>query len=231
MGSTMAAIDALRDLPKVRMLELFDGKYMRPLIIGMGLMVLQQLGGINGIGFYTSETLVAAGFSSGKIGSIAYAIIQVPITMIGAMLMDKSGRRPLLMVSATGTFLGCFLTGASFFLKGQALLIKCVPILAVSGVLVYIGAFSIGMGSVPWVIMSEIFPIHVKGVAVSLVVLVAWLGAWTVSYTFNFLISWSATGTFTTYAGFCALTVLFVAKIVPETKGKTLEEIQASFNS
>ncbi|KAL6517219.1 hypothetical protein OROHE_017925 [Orobanche hederae] len=218
-----AAIDALRDLPKVRMLDLFDAKYMRPLIIGMGLMVLQQLGGINGIGFYTSETLVAAGFSSGKFGSIAYAIIQVPITMIGAMLMDKSGRRPLLMVSATGTFLGCFLTGASFFLKGQALLIKCVPILAVSGVLVYIGAFSIGMGS--------IFPIHVKGVAGSLVVLVAWLGAWTVSYTFNFLISWSAAGTFMTYAGFCALTILFVAKIVPETKGKTLEEIQASFNS
>ncbi|KAL6532287.1 hypothetical protein OROGR_014257 [Orobanche gracilis] len=230
-----AAIDAMRNLPKVRMLDLFDAIYMRPLIIGMGLMILQQLGGINGIGFYTSETLVAAGFSSGKFGSIAYAIIQVPITMIGAVLMDKSGRRPLLMVSATGTFLGCFLTGASFFLKDQALLTNCVPILAVSGVLVYIGAFSIGMGSVPWVIMSEIFPIHVKGVAGSLVALVAWLGAWTVSYTFNFLISWSATGslsgTFMTYAGFCALTIWFVAKIVPETKGKTLEEIQASINS
>ncbi|KAI3469466.1 hypothetical protein Pfo_026129 [Paulownia fortunei] len=226
-----ASIDTLQDLPKVRMLDLFDVKYMRPVIVGVGLMVFQQFGGINGIGFYSSETFVAAGFSSGKIGTIAYAIIQVPITVVGAILMDRSGRRPLLMVSATGTFLGCILTGASFFLKGQALLLEWVPVLAVSGVLVYIAAFSIGMGAVPWVIMSEIFPIHVKGVAGSLVVLVNWLGAWAVSYTFNFLMSWSSTGTFSIYAGFCALTVLFVAKIVPETKGKTLEEIQDSINS
>ncbi|XP_011090877.1 sugar transporter ERD6-like 16 isoform X2 [Sesamum indicum] len=226
-----ASIDGLLDLPKVRMLDLFDPKYIRPVIVGVGLMVFQQFGGINGIGFYSTETFVAAGFSSGKVGTIAYAIIQVPITVLGAMLMDKSGRRPLLTVSATGMFLGCILTGASFFFKGQALLLEWVPILAVSGVLVYIATFSIGMGPVPWVIMSEIFPIHVKGVAGSLVVLVNWLGAWAVSYTFNFLMSWSSTGTFLMYAGFSVLTVAFVAKVVPETKGKTLEEIQASINS
>ncbi|KAL7105061.1 hypothetical protein ACP275_07G022100 [Erythranthe tilingii] len=226
-----ASIDSMQDLPKVGVLDLFEARYMRPLIVGVGLMVFQQFGGINGIGFYSSETFVAAGFSSGKIGTIAYAIIQVPITMVGAVLMDKSGRRPLLMVSASGTFIGCILTGASFYLKGQALLLEWVPILAVSGVLVFVAAFSIGMGAVPWVIMSEIFPIHVKGVAGSLVVLVNWLGAWAVSYTFNFLMSWSSTGTFSIYAGVCAMTVVFVAKVVPETKGKTLEEIQASFNS
>ncbi|GMP76820.1 hypothetical protein CsSME_00033333 [Camellia sinensis var. sinensis] len=223
-------IETLQSLPKAGLLDLFDRKYIRSVIIGVGLMVFQQFGGINGIGFYVSQTFVAAGLSSGTIGTVAYAIIQVPITIVGAVLMDKSGRRPLLMVSATGTFLGCFLTGASFFLKGQSLLHGWVPILAVSGVLIYISAFSIGMGAVPWVIMSEIFPIHVKGIAGSLVVLVNWLGAWTVSYTFNFLMSWSSTGTFLFYSGFCALTVLFVAKIVPETKGKTLEEIQASIN-
>ncbi|GMP76819.1 hypothetical protein CsSME_00033332 [Camellia sinensis var. sinensis] len=223
-------IETLQSLPKAGLLDLFDRKYIRSVIIGVGLMVFQQFGGINGVGFYVSQTFVTAGLSSGTIGTVAYAIIQVPITIVGAVLMDKSGRRPLLMVSATGTFLGCFLTGASFFLKGQSLLLGWVPILAVSGVLIYISAFSIGMGAVPWVIMSEIFPIHVKGVAGSLVVLVNWLGAWAVSYTFNFLMSWSSTGTFLLYSVFCALTVLFVAKVVPETKGKTLEEIQASIN-
>ncbi|CAL5415851.1 unnamed protein product [Camellia sinensis] len=223
-------IETLQSLPKAGLLDLFDRKYIRSVIIGVGLMVFQQFGGINGVGFYVSQTFVAAGLSSGTIGTVTYAIIQVPITIVGAVLMDKSGRRPLLMVSATGTFLGCFLTGASFFLKGQSLLLGWVPILAVSGVLIYISAFSIGMGAVPWVIMSEIFPIHVKGVAGSLVVLVNWLGAWAVSYTFNFLMSWSSTGTFLLYSVFCALTVLFVAKVVPETKGKTLEEIQASIN-
>ncbi|KAL2464008.1 Sugar transporter ERD6-like 16 [Forsythia ovata] len=228
-----ASIDALQYLPKARLFDLFNRKYKRSLIIGFGLMVFQQFGGINGIGFYASETFVAAGFSSGKLGTIAYAIIQVPITLLGAILMDKLGRRPLLMISSSGTFLGCFLAGSSFFLKshGQGFLLEWVPVLAVSGVLVYIASFSIGMGAVPWVIMSEIFPIHMKGLAGSLVVLVNWLGAWAVSYTFNFLMSWSSTGTFMIYAGFCALTVLFVVKIVPETKGKTLEQIQASINS
>uniref|UniRef100_A0A5B7B0P4 Putative sugar transporter ERD6-like 16 n=2 Tax=Davidia involucrata TaxID=16924 RepID=A0A5B7B0P4_DAVIN len=226
-----AYIETLQSLPKARMLDLFDSKYIHSVIIGVGLMVFQQFGGVNGIGFYVSETFVAAGLSSGKIGTVAYALIQVPITLVGAILMDKSGRRPLLMVSATGTFLGCFLTGASFFLKSQSLMLEYIPILAISGVLIYIASFSIGMGAVPWVIMSEIFPIHVKGAAGSLVVLVNWLGAWAVSYTFNFLMSWSSTGTFLLYTGFCALTVLFVAKVVPETKGKTLEEIQASINS
>ncbi|KAL3508018.1 hypothetical protein ACH5RR_033400 [Cinchona calisaya] len=221
----------LQSLPKSRILDLFNSRYIRSVIIGVGLMVFQQFIGINGISFYASETFEEAGLSSGKIGTVAYAIIQVLVTVIGVFLMDKSGRRPLLMVSASGTFLGCFLTGASFFLKGQNLLLELVPLLAVLGVLIYIAAFSIGMGAVPWVIMSEIFPINVKGAAGSLVVLVNWMGAWAVSFTFNFLMSWSSTGTFWTYAGFCALTVLFVAKVVPETKGKALEEIQASINS
>ncbi|GMH29285.1 hypothetical protein Nepgr_031128 [Nepenthes gracilis] len=162
--------------------------------IGVGLMVLQQFGGINGIGFYLNETFQEAGLSSGKIGTIAYAILQVPITLVGALLMDKSGRRPLVMVSATGTFLGCFLTATGFLLKSHDALLRWVPILGVSGVLIYISAFSIGMGAVPWVIMSEIFPINVKGAAGSLIVLVNWSGAWLVSFTFNFLMNWSMAG-------------------------------------
>ncbi|KAL1807357.1 hypothetical protein ACET3Z_024347 [Daucus carota] len=226
-----AYIESLKDQSDAKILDLFDSKYIRSVTIAVGLMVFQQIGGINGVGFYASETFVAAGMSSGNTGTIAYALIQVPITIVGALLMDRSGRRPLLMVSATGTFLGSFLTGTAFLLEGQTLLLDWVPTLAVSGVLIYIASFSIGMGAVPWVIMSEIFPIHIKGIAGSLVVLINWLGAWAVSYTFNFLMSWSSTGTFFVFSGSCALTVLFVAKVVPETKGKTLEEIQSSINS
>ncbi|KAJ6430979.1 hypothetical protein OIU84_018481 [Salix udensis] len=216
---------------KLNFLNLLESKYIRSVIIGVALMVFQQFGGINGIGFYASETFASAGLSSAKIGTIAYACIQIPITMLGAVLMDKSGRRPLIMISATGTFLGSFLAGTSFFLKGHGLLLEWVPILAVAGVLIYVSAFSIGMGAVPWVIMSEIFPINIKGIAGSLVVLVNWLGAWAVSFTFNFLMDWSSSGTFFVYSGFSVLTVLYVAKFVPETKGKTLEEIQKSINS
>ncbi|TKY72408.1 Sugar transporter ERD6 16 [Spatholobus suberectus] len=188
-------IESLQSLPKTKLLDLFQSKHVRSVVIGVGLMVCEQSVGINGIGFYTAETFVAAGLSSGKAGTIAYACMQV--------------------VSATGTFLGCFIAGIAFFLKASLyLLLEWVPILAVAGVLIYIAAFSIGMGLVPWVIMSEIFPIHVKGTTGSLVVLVNWLGAWVVSYTFNFLMSWSSP-----------------VKLVLETKGKTLEEIQACISS
>ncbi|XP_028759866.1 sugar transporter ERD6-like 16 [Neltuma alba] len=224
-------IATFESLPKAQFLDLFQGKHVRSVVIGVGIMVCQQSVGINGIGFYAAETFVAAGLSSSNIGTIGYACIQIPITLLGAILMDKSGRRPLIMVSASGTFLGCFITGIAFLLKGQSLLLEWVPMLAVAGVLIYIAAFSIGMGSVPWVIMSEIFPINVKGIAGSLVVLVTWLGAWIVSYTYNFLMSWNAPGTLFLYAGCSLVTILFVAKFVPETKGKTLEEIQASINS
>lgn len=221
-------IETLQHIPKAKMLDLFQKRYSRSLIIGVGLMFLQQVGGANGIGFYASETFVAAGFSSGKLGIIAFASIQIPITAIGAMLMDKSGRKPLLLVSSTGTFLGCFLVGTTFFIKGLGFFEKEAPYLVLAGILLYIGSFSVGVGAVPWVIMSEIFPINVKGVAGSLATLVNWFGAWAISYTFNFLMEWSSSGTFILYAAVNALAIIFVIKVVPETKGRTLEQIQAT---
>ncbi|KAH1217688.1 Sugar transporter ERD6-like 16 [Glycine max] len=239
------SIETLRSLPKIKLLDLFQSKHVRSVVIGVGLMVCQQFVGINGIGFYTAETFIAAGLSSGKAGTIAYACLQVvPFTVLGAILMDKSGRRPLMMVSATGTFLGCFIAAIAFFLKAslwfncllkqkpspfsQILLkLEILPFFESYCDQIYIAAYSIGVGPVPWVIMSEIFPIHVKGIAGSLVVLANWLGAWIVSYTFNSLMSWSSPGTLFLYAGSSLLTILFVTKLVPETKGKTLEEIQA----
>ncbi|XP_024040141.1 sugar transporter ERD6-like 5 isoform X2 [Citrus clementina] len=203
--------ETLERLSEGGILELFQRKYAHSLIVGVGLMVLQQFGGVNGIAFYASSIFISAGFS-GSIGMIAMVVIQIPMTLLGVLLMDKSGRRPLLLVSAAGTCLGCLLAALSFLFQ------------------VYTGSFSLGMGGIPWVIMSEVFPINMKGSAGSLVTLVSWLGSWIISFTFNFLMKWSSTGTFFAFSAICSLTVLFVAKLVPETKGRTLEEIQASMN-
>ncbi|KAG5587595.1 hypothetical protein H5410_048029 [Solanum commersonii] len=229
-------IETLEKLPKVNLFDLFQRRYSSSLIVGVGLMVFQQFGGINGICFYTGSIFESSGFPS-DIGTIIYAIIQVPITALGAALIDRAGRKPLLLVSGTGLVIGCVLTGVSFYLKlnclnqGHDIAIKVAPILAVTGILVYIGSFSVGMGAVPWVVMSEIYPINIKGAAGSLATLVNWFGAWACSYTFNFLMTWNSFGTFILYAAVNALSILFVIKIVPETKGRTLEQIQASINA
>ncbi|KAL9265176.1 Sugar transporter ERD6-like 5-like protein [Drosera capensis] len=229
--------EILQRQSKARLLDLFQRRYALSLIVGVGLMVLQQFGGVNGIAFYASSIFESAGFS-GRVGTVSMVIVQVPMTALGTILTDRSGRRPLLLrfnyytvqefwllriaqqganevkillqVSAAGTFLGCFLAGLSFLLQDFDTWDKGTPFMALAGVL--------------------IFPINMKGSAGSLVTVINWLGSWIVSYTFNFLMSWSSAGTFFQYSVVCGLTVLFVAKIVPETKGRTLEEIQASMN-
>ncbi|KAB2005810.1 hypothetical protein ES319_D11G297000v1 [Gossypium barbadense] len=204
--------EQLQRLSESSVFDLFQKDYAWSLIVGVGLMVLQQFGGVNGIAFYASSIFISAGFS-GSVGMIAMVVVQVPMTTLGVLLLDKSGRRPLLLVSAAGTCLGCFLVGLSFLLQDLQQWKEVTPILSLVGVLVYTGSFSLGMGGIPWVIMSEIFPINMKGSAGSLVTLVSWLGSWIISFAFNFLMKWSST-----------------AKLVPETKGRTLEEIQASMN-
>uniref|UniRef100_A0A0E0MHL5 Major facilitator superfamily (MFS) profile domain-containing protein n=1 Tax=Oryza punctata TaxID=4537 RepID=A0A0E0MHL5_ORYPU len=224
-------IETIENLPKAGVQDLFNRAYIRPVIVGVGLMVFQQFVGINGILFYASETFVSAGFASGDLGTILMGCIQAPITAVGALLMDRSGRRPLLLISTSGLLIGSLMSAVSFYLKIHGLFLEQVPIIALTGILVYIASYSIGMGAVPWVIMSEIFPINIKGIGGSFVTLVNWSGSWAVSFAFNFFMSWSSSGTFFLFALVCAVAILFIVNIVPETKGKTLEEIQASMNS
>ncbi|KAK1258316.1 Sugar transporter ERD6-like 16 [Acorus gramineus] len=183
-------IDTLQRLPKANIPDLFQRKHARAVIVGVGLMVAQQFGGINGIGFYASEIFVSAGFPSGNLGTILMGVIQ-----------------------------------------GHELMLDYSPTLALVGVLIYLASYSVGMGGIPWLMMSEIFSMEIKGVAGSMVTLLNWFGSWIVSYAFNFLMSWSSSGTFFFFSAVCAVTILFVAKIVPETKGQTLEEIQVNMNS
>ncbi|KAL8496044.1 hypothetical protein ACS0TY_019956 [Phlomoides rotata] len=220
---------ALDQLEDSRMIDLFQRKYAHSLIVGVGLMVLQQFGGVNAISYYASAIFSSAGYSN-RVGTTAMVIVQIPMAVTGTLLMEKSGRRQLLLVSAAGTCLGCFLIGLSYLLQDLKLW-ESSPFLALMGVLIFSGSFSLGMGGIPWVIMSEIFPINVKGLAGSLVTVVNWLGSWIITYSFNFLAQWSSAGTFFMFATVCGFTTIFIIKLVPETKGRTLEEIQASMIS
>ncbi|RZB49469.1 Sugar transporter ERD6-like 5 [Glycine soja] len=189
--------EALQKETEASIIGLFQLQYLKSLTVGVGLMILQQFGGVNDIAFCASSIFISAGFS-GSIGMIAMVAVQIPMTALGVLLMDKSGRRPLLLVkSSLRRENGCFLAALSFTLQDLHKWKEGSSILTLVGVLAYTGSFLLGMGGIPLVIMSEIFPINVKGSAGSLVNLASWLCSWIVSYAFNFLMSWSSAGRFT----------------------------------
>ncbi|XP_044499481.1 sugar transporter ERD6-like 5 [Mangifera indica] len=222
-----AYTEAFQQQSEERIFNLFQPRYAHALIVGVGIMALQQLGGINAILYYASSIFEAAHFSS-NVGTISLAIIQIPAVLVSVILIDKAGRRPLLMVSSTGIFLSFLLLGFSFCLQDNNYWKQITPVLVYIGIMAYIISFSIGMTGLPIVIMSEVFPINIKGSAGSLATFANSACAWAVAYTFNFMMEWSSAGTFFIYAGICGVTILFVAKLVPETKGRAIEEIQAS---
>ncbi|RYR63983.1 hypothetical protein Ahy_A03g010148 isoform C [Arachis hypogaea] len=228
-----AAVASSSRRTAIRFAELKQRRYWLPLMIGIGLLVLQQLSGINGVIFYASTIFEGAGISSSDVATFGVGAVQVLATSLTLWLADKSGRRLLLIISSAGMAVSLFVVAITFYVKDyiseSSSLYEILSYLSVAGVVAMVVAFSLGMGAMPWLIMSEILPINIKGFAGSFATLANWFFSWLITLTANMLLDWSSGGTFTIYAVVCAFTVVFVSIWVPETKGKTLEEIQRSF--
>ncbi|XP_030950530.1 sugar transporter ERD6-like 6 [Quercus lobata] len=217
----------------IRFAELKQRRYWFPLTIGIGLLVLQQLSGINGVLFYSSTIFETAGVTSSNAATCGLGAVQVLATGVTLWFVDRSGRRLLLIISSSGMTVSLLIVAASFYLKDFAsedsTFYNVLGIVSVVGVVAMVATFSLGIGAIPWIIMSEILPINIKGLAGSIATLANWFIAWVVTMTANLLLDWSSAGTFTIYMVLCAFTVVFVTLWVPETKGRALEEIQFSF--
>ncbi|XP_010498365.1 PREDICTED: sugar transporter ERD6-like 4 isoform X2 [Camelina sativa] len=217
----------------IRFVDLKRRRYYFPLMVGIGLLVLQQLGGINGVLFYSSTIFESAGVTSSNVATFGVGVVQVVATAVATWLVDKSGRRLLLMISSIGMTISLVIVAVAFFLKEyvspDSNMYNILSMVSVVGVVAMVIACSLGMGPIPWLIMSEILPVNIKGLAGSIATLANWFVSWLVTMTANMLLAWSSGGTFTLYALVCGFTVVFVSLWVPETKGKTLEEIQVLF--
>ncbi|XP_010254811.1 PREDICTED: sugar transporter ERD6-like 6 isoform X1 [Nelumbo nucifera] len=217
----------------IRFSDLKRKRYWYPLMVGIGLLVLQQLSGINGVLFYSSTIFKAAGLSSTNLATLGLGVIQVIATGVTTWLVDKAGRRLLLIVSSSGMTVSLLLVAVVFYLKTgiseDSHLHSLMGILSLVGLVALVVFFSLGMGAIPWVIMSEILPVNIKSLAGSTATLANWLTSWAITMTANLLLNWSSGGTFTIYTVVSAFAVVFVVLWVPETKGRTLEEIQWSF--
>ncbi|XP_057421125.1 sugar transporter ERD6-like 6 [Lotus japonicus] len=217
----------------IQFADLKRRRYWFPLMVGIGLLVLQQLSGINGVFFYASKIFASAGISSSDAATFGLGAIQVVMTGVATWLVDKSGRRILLIVSSSIMTISLLLVASAFYLEGVVSkgseLHNILGILSVVGLVALIIGFALGIGPIPWLIMSEILPPNIKGLAGSVATFSNWFTASVITLTANFLLNWSSAGTFTIYAIFSAFTVAFALLFVPETKDRTLEEIQASF--
>ncbi|XP_019100007.1 PREDICTED: sugar transporter ERD6-like 10 isoform X2 [Camelina sativa] len=138
--------------------DMFQKKYRRTLVIGIGLMLIQQLSGASGITFYSNAVFRKAGFSE-RLGSMIFGVF---------------------VASAVGISIGSLLIGVSFTLQEMNLLPELIPALVFINILVYFGFFAIGIGGLPWVIMSEIFPINIKVSAGTIVALTSWTTGWNI---------------------------------------------------
>jgi sugar porter (SP) family MFS transporter len=218
--------------------EVFVARWRGPLKVGLALAVLQQLTGINAIIYYADKIFAAAGFESPTSQSLAtlWAIgaVNVVATLVAVFWVDRFGRKPLMLIGSTGMCLSLVAVGGAFYKLGSittSTTASSTPtnagIIALVGLVVFIASFAFSLGPVVWTIINEIFPAHIRGKGVAVATGANWFAAWLVSQFFLTLVDLiSEEGTFWLFAGFCALTFVYVRWFVPETKGKTLEQVE-----
>ena len=212
-----------------RFSELFQARFRKPLIIAVVLMAVSQFSGINAIMYYSTKifTTAGVGVKNSFSASVLVGLVNLVFTFVAIALVDKAGRRPLLLV---GLALQVFFLGAVGWMfhsgiQGFGLLFSIVG---------FIAAFAMALGPIPWIFCSEVFPTKIRGRAMSVAVFTIWSSCYVVAQTFPMLNDSPAFGpaaTFWVYAACSLFGLVFVWAMVPETKGRTLEEIESSWRA
>ena len=209
------------------------GPRLRPaMIVGIGLAIAQQITGINTVIYYAPTILNFAGLSSSSVAilaSVGVGVVNVVLTLVAMQLIDRVGRRPLLLVSLAGMALSLFVLGLAFALPQLA---GSLGWIAVIGLMTYVGSFAVGLGPVFWLMLSEIYPLRIRGRAMSVGTVANWSANLIVALSFLTLTQVLGTApTFWLYGVVSVGAWVFAFFLVPETKGRSLEDIEAHWRA
>jgi sugar porter (SP) family MFS transporter len=206
--------------------EIFQGKCLKAMIIGCGLVFFQQVTGQPSVLYYAATIFQSAGFSGASDAtrvSILLGVLKLIMTGVAVLVIDRLGRRPLLIGGVSGIAVSLFL------LSSYYTLLKDVSYVAVIALLLYVGCYQLSFGPIGWLMISEVFPLKLRGRGLSIAVLVNFASNALVTFAFSPLEDLIGTGML--FSGFGVIAVaslIFIFFIVPETRGLTLEEIEAS---
>jgi sugar porter (SP) family MFS transporter len=211
---------------------LFQPALRMPMIVGLGLAVFQQITGINTVIYYAPTIFKFAGISAAGPAILAGAALTMVMWLfhvLAIFLLDRVGRRPLLLIGVAGQVVGLAILGAAFHFPQLAGFKSYV---AIGGLVIYVACFAFGLGPIFWLLISEIYPLKVRGTAMSAVTVTNWALNLVVAVTFLTLVGvLGHAGTFWLYGVIAIGAWVFIYLLVPETKGKTLEQVEEHWRS
>ncbi|XP_076362234.1 facilitated trehalose transporter Tret1-2 homolog [Tachypleus tridentatus] len=218
---------------RIALSEFKQANYWKPALLAIGLMFFQQLSGINAVMFYTVEIFKEAGSSLDEnLCTILVAAVMVLSTILGSFLVDRTGRRILLLISGIGNAISLFCLGLFsgvlvHKVKSFGTQFGSIPLVCL---LVYVTTFSVGFGPLPWFMMAEMVPQRARSIINGIVVCFNWTCVFMVTKTFDIMLhGMNQHGTYWLFASMCVLSCLFTFFLLPETKGKSLEQIHRYF--
>lgn len=210
---------------EIEHIRLLSPQIRKPLAVALALAILQQITGINTVLYYGAEIFsqqMRQQASSAIGANVIIGLVNLLGTILAIMWLDRIGRRPLLLWTSAGMAVSLLALSLLFAVGRASVLLTMVTIEA------YVGCFAIGLGPVTWVYIAEIFPSTIRGRAASVATVALWIACLLVTVTFLSLLQVAGpAGAFLLYAVLSALTWLFVYRCLPETRGKTLEEISS----
>lgn len=220
--SELSAVDATRPASEGGLRALFSRKYAPILLLGIVIAVFQQWCGTNVIFNYAQEIFSDAGYDLGEMlfNIVLTGVTNVIFTFVAIYTVDKLGRRALMLLGAGGLALIYAILGTCYYLHVTGFFMIILVVGAIA-------CYAMTLGPITWVLLSEIFPNRVRAVAVGVCTFALWLGSFTLTYSFPLLnSSLGSYGTFWIYAGICAAALVFLWLRCPETKGKSLEQLE-----